>query len=138
MRTDYRDLNKSIVVTEGRDVALIGVGNFAALASEAAEELAYEGIHATVINPLYLSGLDEELLDSLRGKHSLILTLEDGILAGGFGQKAASFYARTGDVRVLTYGLPKVFFNRYDTNALAREYHLTATQIAADVLRELA
>ena len=138
VRTDYRDLNKSIVVTEGRDVALIGVGNFAALASEAAEELAYEGIHATVINPLYLSGLDEELLYSLRGKHSLILTLEDGILAGGFGQKVASFYARTGDVRVLTYGLPKAFFNRYNPDALAREYHLTAPQIAADVLRELA
>ena len=138
VRTDYSALNKSIVVTEGRDVALIGVGNFAALASEAAEELAREGIHATVINPLYLSGLDEELLDSLRGKHSLILTVEDGILAGGFGQKVASFYARTGDVRVLTYGLPKAFFNRYNPDELARRYHLTAPQIAADVLRELA
>ena len=138
VRTDYSNLNKSIVVTEGRDVALIGVGNFAALASEAAEELAREGIHATVINPLYLSGLDEELLDSLREKHSLILTVEDGILAGGFGQKVASFYARTGDVRVLTYGLPKAFFNRYNPDELARRYHLTAPQIAADVLRELA
>ena len=138
VRTDYRDLNKSIVVTEGRDVALIGVGNFAALASEAAEELAHEGIHATVINPLYLSGLDEQLLDSLKEKHSLILTLEDGILAGGFGQKVAAFYARTGGVRVRNYGLPKKFFNRYTPAALAREYHLTATQIAADVLRELA
>ena len=138
VRTDYSALNKSIVVTEGRDVALIGVGNFAALASEAAEELAREGIHATVVNPLYLSGLDEELLDSLREKHSLILTVEDGILAGGFGQKVASFYARTGDVRVLTYGLPKEFFNRYNPDELARRYHLTAPQIAADVLRELA
>jgi len=138
VRTDYSALNKSIVVTEGRDVALIGVGNFAALASEAAEELAREGIHATVVNPLYLSGLDEELLDSLRENHSLILTIEDGILAGGFGQKVASFYARTGDVRVLTYGLPKAFFNRYNPDELARRYHLTAPQIAADVLRELA
>ena len=138
VRTDYSNLNKSIVVTEGRDVALIGVGNFAALASEAAEELAREGIHATVVNPLYLSGLDEELLDSLREKHSLILTVEDGILAGGFGQKVASFYARTGDVRVLAYGLPKAFFNRYNPDELARRYHLTAPQIAADVLRELA
>ena len=137
VRTDYSDLNRSIVVREGRDIALIGVGNFAALASEAADELAHEGIRATVVNPLYLSGLDTKLLTSLAANHRLILTIEDGILEGGFGQKVASFYARTGDVRVLTYGLPKAFFNRYDPNALAREYHLTAPQIAADVLREM-
>ena len=137
VRTDYSDLNKSIVVTEGRDVALIGVGNFAALASEAATELAHEGIHATVVNPLYLSGLDEELLDRLSEKHSLILTVEDGILPGGFGQKVAAYCARRGGVRVLNYGLPKAFFNRYDPDELARRYHLTAPQIASDLLREI-
>ena len=137
VRTDYSDLNKSIVVTEGRDVALIGVGNFAALASAAAEELAHEGIHATVINPLYLSGLDEQLLDRLSEKHSLILTVEDGILPGGFGQKVAAYCARRGGVRVLNYGLPKAFFNRYNPDELARRYHLTAPQVAADVLREI-
>ena len=137
VRTDYSTLNKSIVVTEGADVALIGVGNFAALASEAADELARKGIRATVVNPLYLSGLDTELLDALRAKHRLILTIEDGILTGGFGQKVASHYGRKGDVRVMNYGLPKAFFNRYDPAALARKYHLTAPQIAADVLQEL-
>ena len=137
VRADYGALNKSIVVTEGADVALIGVGNFAALASAAAEELAHEGLHATVINPLYLSGLDAELLDSLRAKHRLILTVEDGILDGGFGQKVAAFYGAQDSVRVKNYGLPKKFFNRYTPAALAREYHLTAEQIAADVLREM-
>ncbi|ERJ89770.1 putative 1-deoxy-D-xylulose-5-phosphate synthase [Selenomonas sp. oral taxon 892 str. F0426] len=137
VRADYGTLNKSIVVTEGADVALIGVGNFAALASAAAEELAREGLHATVINPLYLSGLDAELLDSLRAKHRLILTVEDGILDGGFGQKVAAFYGAQDSVRVKNYGLPKKFFNRYTPAALAREYHLTAEQIAADVLREM-
>ena len=137
VRTDYSDLNRSIVVREGRDVALIGVGNFAALASEAADELAHEGIRATVVNPLYLSGLDVDLLTSLAANHSLILTIEDGILEGGFGQKVAAFYADKPGIRVKNYGLPKAFFNRYDPSALAREYHLTAPQIAADVLREL-
>ena len=137
VRTDYSDLNRSIVVREGRDVALIGVGNFAALASEAADELAHEGIRATVVNPLYLSGLDTKLLTSLAANHRLILTIEDGILEGGFGQKVAAFYGGMADIRVKNYGLPKAFFNRYDPNALAREYHLTAPQIAADVLREL-
>ena len=137
VRTDYSELNKSVVVTEGVDIALIGVGNFAALASEAAEELAHKGIRATVVNPLYLSGLDTELLDSLRATHRLILTIEDGILAGGFGQKVSAFYGETGNIRVKNYGLPKAFFNRYNPDDLAREYHLTAPQIAADVLREI-
>ncbi len=137
VRTDYSELNRSIVVREGRDVALIGVGNFAALASEAADELAHEGIRATVVNPLYLSGLDTKLLTSLAANHRLILTIEDGILEGGFGQKVAAFYGGMADIRVKNYGLPKAFFNRYDPNALAREYHLTAPQIAADVLREM-
>ena len=137
VRADYSELNRSIVVRKGRDVALIGVGNFAALASEAADELAHEGLNPTVVNPLYLSGLDAELLTSLAETHSLILTIEDGILAGGFGQKVAAFYGDKKGVRVRNYGLPKKFFNRYDPHALAREYHLTAPQIAADVLREM-
>ena len=137
VRADYSVLNKSIVVRKGRDVALIGVGNFAALASEAADELAHEGLNPTVVNPLYLSGLDAELLTSLAETHSLILTIEDGILPGGFGQKVAAFYGDKKGVRVRNYGLPKKFFNRYDPNALARQYHLTAPQIAADVLREM-
>ena len=137
VRTDYSELNRSIVVREGRDVALIGVGNFAALASEAADELAHEGLNPTVVNPLYLSGLDAELLTSLAETHSLILTIEDGILPGGFGQKVAAFYGDKKGVHVRNYGLPKKFFNRYDPNALARQYHLTAPQIAADVLREM-
>ena len=137
VRADYSELNRSIVVREGRDVALIGVGNFAALASEAADELAHEGLNPTVVNPLYLSGLDAELLTSLAETHSLILTIEDGVLPGGFGQKVAAFYGDKKGVRVRNYGLPKKFFNRYDPNALARQYHLTAPQIAADVLREM-
>ncbi|EFR39856.1 putative 1-deoxy-D-xylulose-5-phosphate synthase [Selenomonas sp. oral taxon 137 str. F0430] len=136
VRADYADLNKYEVVTRGEDVALIGVGNFAAMASDAAAMLAREGIRATVVNPLYLSGLDTSLLDSLGKKHRLILTLEDGILAGGFGQKIAAYYGNHPAVRVRNYGLPKKFFNRYNPAELARKYHLTAEQIAADVLKE--
>ena len=133
VRADYSALHRSIVVTEGAEVALIGVGNFAALAAAAAEELARDGIHATVVNPLYLSGLDEALLTRLKEKHRLIVTVEDGILDGGFGEKIAAFYGADRDVEVKSYGLPKAFFNRYDPAALARAHHLTAPQIAADL-----
>ena len=137
VRTDYSDLNKYQVVTEGTEVALIGAGNFAQLASAAADRLAAEGIKATVINPIFLSGLDTALLERLKEKHRLILTLEDGILDGGFGQKIAAYYGMDAAVRVRCYGLTKEFHDRYDATELAREHHLTAEQIAADTLMAL-
>ena len=137
VRTDYSNLNKYQVVQEGTEVALIGAGNFAALASAAAAQLEAEGIHATVVNPIFLSGLDTVLLERLKEKHSLILTLEDGILDGGFGQKIAAYYGMNANVRVRCYGLSKEFHDRYDAAELAREHHLTAEQIAADTLMAL-
>ncbi|WP_037359046.1 1-deoxy-D-xylulose-5-phosphate synthase [Selenomonas sp. oral taxon 892] len=137
VRTDYSALNKYQVVQEGADVALIGAGNFAALAGAAAAQLEAEGIKATVVSPIFLSGLDTALLDRLKEKHRLILTLEDGILDGGFGQKVAAFYGMDAAVRVRCYGLSKEFHDRYDAAELAREHHLTADQIAADTLATL-
>ena len=134
VRTDYSALNKYQIVTEGSGVALIGAGNFAQLASAAAAELEKEGIKATVINPIFLSGLDTALLDALKEKHSLILTLEDGILDGGFGQKIAAYYGMDKNIRVRCYGLSKGFYDRYRSKELARAHHLTAEQIAADTL----
>ena len=137
VRTDYSDLNKYQVVTEGAEVALIGAGNFAQLASAATDRLAAEGIKATVVSPIFLSGLDTALLERLKEKHRLILTLEDGILDGGFGQKIAAYYGMDTAVRVRCYGLTKEFHDRYDATELAREHHLTAEQIAADTLMAL-
>ena len=137
VRTDYSALNKYQVVQEGADIALIGAGNFAALAGAAAAQLEAEGIKATVINPIFLSGLDTAFLEHLKEKHRLILTLEDGILDGGFGQKIASYYGMDAAIRVRCYGLSKEFHDRYDAAELAREHHLTAEQIAADTLATL-
>ena len=137
VRTDYSDLSTYQVVQEGAEVAIIGVGNFAALASEAAALLEKEGIQATVVNPIFLSGLDTILLDRLKEKHRLILTLEDGILEGGFGQKVASYYGMDAGIRVRNYGIAKEFHDRYDASELARAHHLTAEQIAADTLTAL-
>ena len=137
VRADYSALNRYQAVTEGAEVAIIGAGSFAQMASDAAAELAKDGVHATVINPIFLSGLDTELLDGLKAKHRLILTLEDGTLEGGFGQKIAAYYGMDTAVRVRCYGLSKEFHDRYNAEELAREHHLTAEQIVADTLRTL-
>ena len=100
---------------------------------EAAAQLEAEtGIQATVINPYYITGLDTELLDKLKEDHELVLTIEDGILDGGFGEKIARYYG-TSNIKVRNYGLKKEFLDRYDPNEVVKENHLTAEQIVADI-----
>ncbi len=136
VRTDYSELNTYEVLHEGSQVALIGLGNFCALAENAAEELKKQGIEATVINPMFITGQDKELLEGLKKNHSIVVTLEDGILDGGFGEKIARFYGASA-MRVLNFGLDKKFYDRYDAGELAQECHLTPEQICEDVLQVL-
>ena len=134
--TDYGDLNKNQVVHQGSKVAIFGVGNLLGLAKQAADKLAEEGVDATVINPRYLTGLDTELLDQLQADHQVVVTLEDGILEGGYGQTIASYLGDSA-VRVQNYGLQKAYPDRYDVNGLLAQNGLTADNIAQQALKAL-
>lgn len=133
--TDYSDLDAYAVAHRGEGIAIIGAGAFFGLAQEAAEILKSEGVDATVINPRFLSGIDRQLLLELTEDHSVVMTLEDGCLDGGFGEKIARFYGDIPSVRVLCRGLRKRFADRYDVEEIMRKNGLTAPQIAADALR---
>ena len=131
---DFSVLNKYEVKEQGSEVAFIGLGTFYSLAVEAAK--LYEektGVKATVINPYYITGIDSELLTSLKSNHKVVVTLEDGILDGGFGEKIARFYGNS-DVKVLNFGLKKEFLDRYDPIEILKENRLTKEQIIDDVL----
>lgn len=130
---DWSQLNTYEVTEKGSKIALIGLGTFYSLALQTAEMLEKKGIHATVINPYYITGLDEGLLEKLKVDHDTVVTLEDGILNGGFGEKIARFYGSS-DMKVYNYGLKKEFLDRYDVNEVLKENHLTAEQIVNDVL----
>ena len=130
---DWSQLNTYEVTEKGSKIALIGLGTFYFLALQTAEMLEKKGIHATVINPYYITGLDKGLLEKLKADHDTVVTLEDGILNGGFGEKIARFYGSS-DMKVYNYGLKKEFLDRYDVNEVLKENHLTAEQIVNDVL----
>lgn len=130
---DWSQLNTYEVTEKGSKIALIGLGTFYSLALQTAEMLEKKGIHATVINPYYITGLDKGLLEKLKADHDTVVTLEDGILDGGFGEKIARFYGSS-DMKVYNYGLKKEFLDRYDVNEVLKENHLTAEQIVNDVL----
>lgn len=130
---DWSQLNTYEVTEKGSKIALIGLGTFYSLALQTAKMLEEKGIHATVINPYYITGLDKGLLEKLKADHDTVVTLEDGILNGGFGEKIARFYGSS-DMKVYNYGLKKEFLDRYDVNEVLKENHLTAEQIVNDVL----
>ena len=132
--TDYEQvLNRFEVAHRGSEVALIGVGNFFALAEATAEKLKESGIDATVVNPRFLTGLDEEWLEEIRADHSLVVTMEDGVLDGGYGEKVARYYGPSA-MRVKNYGVRKEFIDHYNIKEEFLRNRLTADQIAADVV----
>ena len=100
---------------------------------QTAAELSKKGIHATVINPTYITGLDTDLLESLKKDHRLVVTMEDGVLDGGFGEKIARFYGSS-DMKTYAFGLEKKFYGRYDYEKLAEEYNLKPELAAKKIL----
>ena len=135
--TDYSALNTFRVGHRGSRVALIAAGNFYQKGDRVRQLLAGQGIDATLINPRYLTGVDTALLDELKKDHTVVATLEDGTLDGGFGERIARHYGPSA-MRVLNFGVKKQLYDRYDVDELLRENHLTDEQIAEDVLATLA
>lgn len=133
-KTDYSKLNKYEVTKAGKDVAVIALGDFYQLGEAVVAKLSKEkGIEATLINPKYITGIDEELLESLKTEHKVVITLEDGILDGGFGEKIARYYGPS-DMKVLNYGIKKELLDRYIPEELMIKNRLTDVQMVEDIM----
>lgn len=131
--TDYSDINKFKVEQKGEKIAILALGDFYQLGEELAKEIKEKlNITPTLINPRYITGLDEELLNELKQNHNQVITLEDGILEGGFGEKIASFYGNT-DMKVKNYGIKKAFYDKYNVKELLKANKLTTQQILAEI-----
>lgn len=131
--TDYSILNKYQVNKEGSKIAILALGDFYNIGEEVAKAIEEKsGIAPTLINPRYITGLDVELLEKLKANHTKVITLEDGILDGGFGEKIARYFGPT-DVKVYNYGFKKEFIDRYVVEDIMKENHLTPEQILEDI-----
>lgn len=133
--TDYSILNKYQVTKEGKEVAIIALGDFYQLGEKVAMKLSKENnIEATLVNPKFITGIDEELLENLKKEHKLVITLEDGILEGGFGEKISRFYGPS-NIKVLNYGIKKEILDRYIPDELMKKNRLTDIQILEDIIK---
>ena len=129
----FSNLNEYEVTQSGSKVAIVGLGSFYSVGAKAAEIIENKtGVKPTLINPIYITGTDDKLLEQLKENHDIVITVEDGVLDGGFGEKIARFYGNS-DVKVLNYGLKKEFLDRYNPEEIVKANRLTPEQIAEDV-----
>jgi len=132
--TDYSVLNKFKMEEKGKDVALIGLGSFFEKAKEVKSYLKSKlNIDATLINPRFITGVDKEMLESLKADHKIVVTLEDGEIDGGFGEKITRFYGNS-NIKVLNYGSFKEFTDRVSMEELYTKYRLKPELIAEDII----
>lgn len=130
---DYSKINKFEITHQGEKIAILALGTFYHLGEQILDELSKHGLNATLINPKFITGIDKELLEKLKSNHELVITIEDGILEGGFGEKIASFYG-TSKILVKNYGIKKSFPDRFVAEELLRENGISLEQITADIL----
>lgn len=133
---DYSDLNKFKVIKKGSEIAIIAAGDFYSKGKEVAGLLAAQGYSPTLINPRFISGVDNECLEALKENHRIVITLEDGSIEGGFGQRVASALGDS-NLKVLNFGLEKKFVDRYHPSELEEKYGLLPQQIVDKVIANL-
>ena len=134
IKPDFSELNKYVIAETGNDVAIIGLGDYYHLGKEVKELLKEKaGMNATLINPRFISGIDEEVLEKLKENHKLVITLESALIDGGFGEKVTRYYG-TSNMKVINFGGKKEFTDRVPAEEILKRNHLTKEQIVEDVM----
>ena len=136
IRKTYKkiDFGKAVILKEGNDAAILGIGEMVPVCSKAGELLEKDGISATVVNMRFVRPLDVELLDDLRGKGLPIVTVEENSLQGGFGSAVMEYYVGSGSVpNMKLIGIPDTFVDHAHRSRLLSRYGLDAESIASRV-----
>ncbi|WP_237208412.1 1-deoxy-D-xylulose-5-phosphate synthase [Rothia nasimurium] len=121
-----------------RDVLLIGVGAFARLALDTAEILTNQGVSVTVIDPRWVMPVPASVLELARD-HRIVVSLEDGVRAGGVGSRIRQEMRAAGiDTALNELGLPAEFIKHAERHEILEEVGLTPEKISADILAQLA
>ncbi|WP_041458852.1 1-deoxy-D-xylulose-5-phosphate synthase [Ammonifex degensii] len=130
-------IGQGVVLREGRDVTLIAIGNMVPRALKAAEELAAQGISAAVINARFVKPLDIELILRYAKRTRWVVTIEEGILAGGFGSAVAECLTShgLGEVKITRLGIEDTFVEHGHPEELRKKYGLDVQGIVRAVLQ---
>ena len=135
VRTDFSKAQYEIV-RKGEEVAILALGGLFSHGQKVVEELERLKIKATLVNPMFVAELDKKTLKELTGDHKVFVTIEDGVLDGGFGQKVSGYLGQFG-VKTLNFGAKKEFNDSVAMDELYDRYHLTPELMISDILEAL-
>ena len=131
------ETGKAEILYGGRHVALVAVGNMVKTACRAREILAAEGLDITVVNPRFVKPFDVDMIDELCMTHSVVVTVEENVLAGGFGEHVLRYMNERGylgrQVRCVNLGIPDQFVAQGSVEGTLKRLHLNAESIAEAV-----
>lgn len=133
------ELGKSEILREGKDLAILAIGSMVSTAIKAADILSSDRIEATVVNARFVTPLDKETIENIAKGIKKVVTLEEGISAGGFGSAVLEFFERENikDVEIKRIGLPGHFIPHGKREELLKEYHLTSDEISETIKKEM-
>ena len=130
---DYDNINTFHIDQSWEKVAILALGDFYQMGAKLANLIERDlGFKPTLINPRFVSGIDQKVLESLKDTHELVITLEDGILEGGFWYKIASYYGPT-TIKVKNYGLEKKFYDRFNADQLLDALWITPEKMIQEI-----
>lgn len=125
---------KYSIENKGDTVAVIALGSFFQLGQDVVKRLYTEhNINATLINPRFITGIDENCLQGLKKKHKLVVTLEDSIISGGFGSRISQFYGCS-EMKVINMGFSMDIPTMFNKEELLEKNGLTPNQIIDKII----
>ena len=129
---------KSEIIYKGKDVALVSCGSMMEVALQAKEELQKHNINCSVVNARFLKPIDEECIEKLTKDHNIIVTLEENVLTGGYGEAVLRFVNSCGlNAKVINIGIPNMYLEHGNVDVLKKEVGLTTENVVNRVLEEL-
>lgn len=129
------ELAKSELIRKGSRVAIMALGSMVKTAVDVVKLLEAEGISATLINARFAMPFDKEAIKELPAEHSLLVTMEENVQSGGFGEHVTE-YVKTNDIalEVLTVALPDCYVEHGNVEVLKKELHVDAESVAKRII----
>lgn len=126
---------KSEVIYREKDIALLAVGSMVEVAAEVRDRLKEAGYHVTLVNARFVRPIDEQCIDELINTHSLLVTMEENVLNGGYGEKVVAYVNRIeGKADVLTIALPNVYVEHGNIKVLRQHSGIDAESVTAKII----
>lgn len=130
------EYGKSEILKKGNDIAILAVGLMVEVAQEIEEVLVAKGYNPTIVNARFIKPIDEELIDEISRTHSLIVTIEENVINGGYGMNVLNYVNKNSlPVKVVNKALNDEFIEHGDAKLLRQLHGINTEEIVEDIIK---